>query len=99
MLAVANYRLSFAVTAGVAVVGSALRITATRNARDQVAQMDLIKTSYDRPWERQACLLALDSQIPLRSAVRYAEQQRRSGAGRRPVEQFAGYDILSTPPA
>jgi MFS family permease len=59
MLAVADYRLSFAVTAGVAVVGSALSIAATRTARDQVAQMDLIKTSYDRPWKRQARLLTL----------------------------------------
>lgn len=59
MLAVADYRLSFAVTAGVAVVGSALSIAATRNARDQVAQMDLIKTSYDHPWKRQARLLTL----------------------------------------
>jgi MFS family permease len=59
MLVVADYRLSFAVTAGVAVVGSALSIAATRNARDQVAQMDLIKTSYDRPWKRQARLLTL----------------------------------------
>jgi MFS family permease len=59
MLAVADYRLSFAVTAGVAVVGSALSIAATRNARDQVAQMDPIETSYDRPWKRQARLLTL----------------------------------------
>jgi MFS family permease len=59
MLAVANYRLSFAVTAGIAVVGSALSIAATWNARDQVAQMDLSKTSYDRPWKREARLLTL----------------------------------------
>jgi MFS family permease len=59
MLAVGDYRLSFAVTAGVAVVGSALSIAATRNARDQVAQMDLVKQSYDRPWGRRARLLTL----------------------------------------
>ena len=59
MLAVADYRASFAVTAGVAVVGSALSIAATRNARDQAAQMDLVQTSHDRPWRRQARLLTL----------------------------------------
>jgi MFS family permease len=59
MLAVADYRLSFAVTAGVAVVGSALSIAATRNARDQIAQMDVINAPQDRPWKRQARLLTL----------------------------------------
>jgi len=59
MLAVADYRLSFVVTAGVAVVGSALSIAATRNACDQLAQMGPIKPSYDPPWKRQARLLTL----------------------------------------
>jgi MFS family permease len=59
MLAVADYRLAFAVTAGVTVVGSALSIAATRNARDQVAEMDPIETSHDRHWKRQARLLTL----------------------------------------
>jgi MFS family permease len=59
MLAIADYRLSFTVTAGVTVVGSAFSIAATRHARDQVAQMDAIKTSYDLPWKRQARLLTL----------------------------------------
>ena len=59
MLAAADYRLSFAVTAGVAVAGSALSIAATRNARDQVAQMDPTMASDDRPWKHQARLLTL----------------------------------------
>jgi predicted MFS family arabinose efflux permease len=59
MLATADYRLAFAVTAGVAVVGSALSIAAIRNARDQVVQIDLGKTLSDRPWMRQARLLTL----------------------------------------
>jgi MFS family permease len=59
MLAVADYRLAFAVTAGVAVVGSALSIAATRNARDQIAPVDPIKPSYDAAWKRQARLLTL----------------------------------------
>jgi predicted MFS family arabinose efflux permease len=59
MLATADYRLAFAVTAGVAVAGSALSIAATRNARDQVAQIDLGKTPSDSPWKRQARLLTL----------------------------------------
>lgn len=59
MLATADYRLAFAVTAGVAIVGSALSIAAIRNARDQVVQTDLGKTSSDRPWKRQARLLTL----------------------------------------
>jgi MFS family permease len=59
MLAAADYRLAFAVTAGVAVAGSALSIAATRKARDQVAHVDLGKTPSDRPWKRQARLLTL----------------------------------------
>jgi len=59
MLATADYRLAFAVTAGVAVVGSALSIAVIRNARDQVVQIDLGKSSSDRPWKRQARLLTL----------------------------------------
>ncbi|MEH2535578.1 MFS family permease [Bradyrhizobium sp. AZCC 1588] len=59
MLATADYRLAFAVTAGVAVVGSALSIAATWNARDQVVQIDPGKTSSDSPWKRQARLLTL----------------------------------------
>jgi MFS family permease len=59
MLATADYRLAFAVTGGVAVVGSALSIAAIWNARDQVAQTDLGKTPSDRPWKRQARLLTL----------------------------------------
>src|SRR5215472_18040664 len=39
--------------------GSALSIAAIRNARDQVVQIDLGKTSSDRPWKRQARLLTL----------------------------------------
>ena len=42
-----------------AVVGSALSVAATRNARDQAAQVDPIGTSHDRPWKRQARLLTL----------------------------------------
>ena len=59
MLAVADYRLSFAVTAGVTVVGSALSLAATQNARDQIAPMDAIWTSHDGAWQRQARLLTL----------------------------------------
>jgi MFS family permease len=59
MLATADYRLAFAVTAGVAVAGSALSIVAIRNARDHVVQTELGRTSSDRPWKRQARLLTL----------------------------------------
>jgi MFS family permease len=59
MLAVADYRMSFAVTAGIAMIGSALSIAATRNASDQVAQADMIETPHGRLWKRQARLLTL----------------------------------------
>jgi MFS family permease len=59
MLALADYRLAFAVTAGVAIIGSALSIAATRNARDQAVQMQLEISATDRPWKRQARLLTL----------------------------------------
>src|SRR5262245_62706838 len=59
MLATADYRLAFAVTAVVAVVGSALSIATIRSARDQVVQIDLGKTLSDRPWMHQARLLTL----------------------------------------
>ena len=42
-----------------AVVGSALSIAATRNARDQVGQTGLGKASSDHAWKRQARLLTL----------------------------------------
>jgi len=59
MLAIADYRLSFAATAAVAVVGSVLSIAATRTARDQAAQLDPIKAPDERPWKREARLLTL----------------------------------------
>lgn len=59
MLATADYRLAFAVTGGVAVVGSALSIAAIRNARDQAVQMDPGQMASDGPWKRQARLLTL----------------------------------------
>lgn len=59
ILVTADYRLAFAATAGVAVVGSALSIAAIRNVRDQAVQIDLDKTPSDRPWKRQARLLTL----------------------------------------
>jgi MFS family permease len=59
MLAAADYRLAFAVTAGVAVIGSALSIAATRKAHDQFVQADLDKPTADRSWKRQARLLTL----------------------------------------
>jgi MFS family permease len=58
MLAAADYRLAFAVTAVVAVAGSALSIAATWNASDQVVPINPGRTS-DGPWKRQAWLLTL----------------------------------------
>jgi MFS family permease len=59
MLATADYRLAFAVTGGVAVVGSALSIAATRDARDQVVEIGLDKALSDHAWKREARLLTL----------------------------------------
>lgn len=58
-LAAADYRLAFAVTAGVAVAGSALSIAATRHARDQPVPIEPGKARTDGPWKRQAWLLTL----------------------------------------
>jgi MFS family permease len=59
MLAVADYRLSFAVTAGVAILGSALSIAATRNAHDQPVHTAPDTMAPDRPWKHQARLLTI----------------------------------------
>lgn len=59
MLAVADYRLSFAVTSAIAVVGSVLSVVATRHAVDPATPADRVKTHDDRRWKRQARFLTL----------------------------------------